>query len=701
MKAVSQNFLDAWKAKQGKGGTVIVQYKRRYWNGSAMVYEANWTQYTLRQFVEVGNITWKLDTPLLNDVKTSSVILKFKNSDYQFLPTNITTGIFTPDGIALSGYEPFLMKFQILFGYKLADGTIETTELFTGVAIDYNFNIDEGNVEVTVSGNEAFLQYSDATLVSTPLTNAATTNTSGNNWTTTANGIAFITKVYDNGVPKTQGTDYTISGISSFGVGAVIQLTYVAVGAITYDGASWFVLKKIEELVTDLAIQAGLTSYNISPVIFPGGSGATITDIGLFSGSAYSPTWTVRDNQNTGAVSATGGVLSILSGAAAVDSWEAIDTPCSPSIGLFEMDIAVTRQSLPADSDGNDGAVVMFLQTASVTPTVSGPRMTGYGLRFNLHPGGVGNAVELCRFDGDRINTAILLVTLGTFDTSQHHWSVSRGSDGTMLVYKDNILVGTSAPDNTYTVNSVFGLAAQTNNTTAEITLEITAITNTIEVKLAMADFTGLTCYDAIQRLARLADYEWGFDALGVLFFRSKTPADMTPVTTIDQSDGISRIMDFRFGYGDIINSAQVIYGQYYSKYDSSTLPETSPTSQQIYFTQSRVEDYSDFLLAYDPIPAAGRAQLLHDNNYLRRRRCRIRGKIIPQLDLSDILNYSFYNNPRMADNILGDPLELWGDSPMGLPQNILARNIVGKTIGIIFDPNTCEGEYEVQEVLS
>ena len=216
-----------------------------------------------------------------------------------------------------------------------------------------------------------------------------------------------------------------------------------------------------------------------------------------------------------------------------------------------------------------------------------------------------------------------------------------------------------------------------------------------------MADFTGMTCYDAIQQITKLANYEFLFDADGVLNFRSKTPANLTPVINIDQSDGISKILDFRLGHADIKNVAQVTYEENFVQFDSTTAPaETAPTSEQRYLQQIESEDYTGFLLAYDPQIAYSRARSLHDTQYRARRRCRLGTKITPQVDLSDVMTFSFYNNPRMAGNIWGDPLEKWGGSAFGLPSNVLARNLNAKIIGMILDPYNCVGEIEVQEIL-
>lgn len=697
MKPVSQAFKDAWKEKHGKLGFSYVQFMRRYWNGEAFIYEENWVQFTLRDFVEIGNITWKLDTPLLNEVKASSLILKFKNSDYQLLPSNSSTGLFKPDAVAVDGYEPFLTKFRVLFGYKLADGSIETVTLFTGVAIDYIFDIKGGTVEVNVSGNEYLLQTCDAKNVSDTLTGATTTNTGSRQYTTNDTGIALISNVYDNGVLKTQGTDYQISGLSSFGAGATITTTYDPVGAITYDGKKWLTFQKIEDLVTFIAQAAQLPSYNISPVIFPGDSGAVTTDIGLFSGSAYSPPWFIG-NTVTPSITAAGGVLTIESSTQdpgpVRPSWAY--TASTPAYGIWSWRMSATLAGIGL------GVRVYFI---SDTHTLDGggsgfPIVNGYYVELTDS----GATCKLVRISNPFSQLVLFSVPtppalIGGLG-AEHIWTVTRNADGSMTVLADDITIGT-ATDNTYIVSNFFLALALGAPPDGENIINISEITNTIAIELTMADFSGMTCYDAVQKLARLADYEWGFDADGVLFFRSKTVTSSTPVVSVNQSDGVSEVLEFHPGYDTVKNNAQITYETYYREYNSSTLPETRPSSQDRFLSQILQEDYSGFLLAFDPIIAAGRAQFIHDDNYLPKRRVRVKTKIIPFLDLSDVLGFSFYNNPRNKDNIFGDPLELWGVSMFGKPNNVLARDLPGKIVGIIANVNACTAEFELQEVLT
>jgi hypothetical protein len=864
--------MDAWVAKHGKGGIAIVQYKRRFWNEGlgAFQYEANWTQYTLRQFVEIGNITFKLDTPLLNNIKTSSLILKFKNSDYQMLDTNSTSGILAPDAASqavqllspLRGYTLKLMQFQVLFGYQLASGATETTELFTGVCIDDNFQIESGYAEITVSGNEYLLQSSDAQLTSfleplaggvvTVNTNdridftvngggalsaqvAAGTYTSitallaavmtamntadaGGGWTASAptnapyvtltrgSGVAVIkwntgtntatnihallgfintadtasaisatgtvaipgqpttgsvktwaTSVtspafsvtlpapytsttvsgtgtgvsapnlivydsgrtvaggYPNGPVLQQGTDYSITSDSQAGVALVIGLNASPLGTITWVGREWYALPTFDMLVTLLSYNAGFTSsqLNISPVVFPGtGGGGVVTLIGQFSGSSYATAWTAiweGAGDNPTLNSPASGVLGVqMSGGGGGSVYpNGASTPSTPAYGVWTFPMS-------GFSSGNAIMCVSFMSSSNVFPGASNGYQlggNGYYLQFTFISGNFG--LTLNRMDSGVATTLanVAAAPAGVIGgwAAQHNWTVTRGTNGLIQVYCDGLFI-MSATDNTYTTSTYFVVWSNANGIPFISTLGINigTITNTLALVTTLADFQGLKAYDAIQELAKLANYEWGFDSTGKMYFRSKTPANPLPILQpngnpipFDQSDGISKILEFRSGMADVVNDAQVTTPGFYREYNSSTAPESQPTSQQEHLTQILSEDYSDFQLAFDPIIAASRSQEIHDNNYRKRATARIASKIMPFAELSDVLSFSFYNRPIMVSNIFGDPLQKWGKSAFGKPRNVLARNLPGKTISIIMDPNHCTGEYQLQEVLS
>ena len=354
--ALSTDFLDKWKQKQGRGAVVLVAYKRRYLDGSDFVYEPNWTQWTMRDYVEVGQINWKLDTPLLNIIKMSNVNIRFKNSDYQMLETNTTSGFFAPDAVATVGYDPHLTMFRVLYGYRLDDGTIETVNLFTGVALEPLYDIDGGYVDFQVSGMEYLLLTADAQKVSTAVTGGATTNTAAREYATNFPGIAFITNVYAGGV-LVDKNNYSISGVGIFGASAVIATNYDPVGAITYDGAYWHTLAKMEDLVLMLAQEGGVDSgASISAVTWPGQTGSSSATIGYFDGTDYASAWTAD-----GSASGSAGVLTLASGGSSTGAY----TPNSHALGIFffRMNVYGYRASAGVKfMDSGDAGYAMDLQ---------------------------------------------------------------------------------------------------------------------------------------------------------------------------------------------------------------------------------------------------------------------------------------------------------------------------------------------------
>lgn len=797
-KTVTQNFLNAWGKKYGKNGRVQVQYQLRYWNGAAYVYTGTWVTLGMRSFSLAGQIVMKLDVPLLNTIKSSNVSLRLKNTDYQWLPTNITTGIFKPDSTATLGYDPFLTKFRIQFGYQITGGTFEVLNMFTGVGIDFIFDTQSAEVEVVVSGNEYLLESADAQLVSDTFTaeNCIPATGDGANkiFTTTSLGVSYVGSVTDAGVTQTQGSAYTVSNTNSYGQPATITFSVAPIAghAIKSSGRSWKTLNTIDVLVGFLCDQAGITAGNrtIAPVIFPGGlsgrltidtqgewaAGTVLTNISttLIPGSIVADSKILVDDFSSaaawtatgpGTVSASGNILYVSNSPGA---FEDASRAYAYSTGKY-----VFRALIPRSC---------FVQFFSNVATVSGgiPQSVGYA---------IGNSFDELHLYRNDNGTFVDILDIGADTGVMRDFIVTRDGSGNMSVYGNGLLLG-SVTDNNYTTNNYIILANISNHLTMQISnlyadpnagvvtgifesavldalstptawglldrfetlnggttayqtasstdgmafdayvsisggyiqsalkryikikativqgtittspeiQELVANFTTTTINLSMADFSGKNCFTAIQDLTSLADYEFGFDGAGLFFFRSKTVSG-SPVVVIDQSKAIARITDFRLGYDAIINVGQVTYGAYYNEYNSASLPESAPTSQARFLTKTLPQDLTSLLLANDVNIAAGRAQLIHDNNYLPKRRARLVGKIIPQLDLSDIITVSYFDRPILRDNIFGDPLQKW-PATFGTPTNILLRSVNFKVVGITADPVACTGEYDIQEVL-
>lgn len=223
------------------------------------------------------------------------------------------------------------------------------------------------------------------------------------------------------------------------------------------------------------------------------------------------------------------------------------------------------------------------------------------------------------------------------------------------------------------------------------------------KIFLRLANFTGKTVFDAIQRLAAAADYEWGFDGSGKFFMRAKATAG-SPVVELSQSNGIRAVMDYNLGFDRVITEGQVIYGDgnYFAKFGSAEAGEAAPTTEQRFGKRIRLDNFSDLMFANDVDLGSGRAQALRNENYLPKRRARLMTKLTPHLDPSDPMRWSYFDDPKLYDNIAGDPLNDLGNEwvTAGEAQHVLARDLDSKVVGMIYDPDNNSGECIVQEVL-
>jgi len=221
----------------------------------------------------------------------------------------------------------------------------------------------------------------------------------------------------------------------------------------------------------------------------------------------------------------------------------------------------------------------------------------------------------------------------------------------------------------------------------------------TVTANVALANFSGQTCLAAVEQLVRIPDYEMLFNGAGTFIVRSKTVTG-SAVLAINQENAISRMTNYNSGFAFIFNVGQVQYGEYFNEFDGDDAGEAAPTSEARFGRLIKFEDYSNFLLANDANLGISRARIIYENNFAPRRRCRLLCKIIPWLELSDIITITYLDNPLFQDSIFGDPLQLFGFGGFGPPANVLARDLNFKIVGIEFIPTEAECELTLQEVL-
>ena len=773
-------FNAVWLNRGKKFAVRQVKYKRRYYNGSAFVYEANWQTLRMKDFSQIGTLTQQLDTVKKNEFKVSNLTLSLNNRDGRWFP-DCTTSVFAADAVATSGYQPYKTLFQILAGYELEDGTEELLTLFTGLLVDYNLNSSTDHIEYIIIGYEEKLLKADAQMVSTAFTNEALTpapNGTNRDFYTTSLGVGRVSRVRIDGVVKSEGTHYTLSQLNEYGVGAKITFETAPGAGTSLDstGRKWDTLSKIETLIGKLCDQAGIgsgtTDRQIDSVLFPNGvnayqrindtagweAGSVFTNISTTQiansiSSRWIPGAAVWRSRNL-AIKTWRGRISCSTGWAV--AFICADDMWSPSrgyglyfsggnvyfvrattVGAIQATIA-TLGANPGGTveyiiewDRSTGALKIWMAGTKVVDTTHAPAFSpnyanGLG-EAQVYTGdyALEAASSFCSYDAcgaltfDGATTAVyeseefdLLAVPTAWGTLDSLETLNGGT----VAYATNVRTGSGAWDGWVDISpskQIQSALKQKLKIRVTITLtatgalspsvaEVTANFTTTTIFVALANFTSMTCYDAIQKLAKLCNYEWGFEGDGQFFFRSKA-ASSTPALSIDQKD-IQSVSSYKPGWPEVINAGQVSYGdsgQYYKEYNSDSLPETAPTSKDIYGEAIQTDNASDFLLAFDADLATGAAQIIHDDNYLPRRKIKLTCRMIPHLDISDTISATFIQDPLRADYVFGDPMQKFGVGPFGGETSaIILRNKLLKVTGLVYRFADQISELTTEEIL-
>lgn len=251
VKSISAEFLNAQR-KHGIEYYYTINLYRRYWNGSAYVYEGSATD--LKQYLKsIGNIIWKLDTEALNTWRVANFDIELKNQYNRFEEGDI--------GYFPSPYIRYKSKIEIKIGYKLADGTTEVVYIFTGlINKDCRSNIKNETIVMPLMGREIQLEEANAEDVTQTVTSESlgTGNDSTTIFYTDNYAVGEVTAVYEDGVELTEDTDYTVSNLNEFeGYAAITFNTAPATGrALTIDYKHWYRNEKIGTIIGYLLDEA-------------------------------------------------------------------------------------------------------------------------------------------------------------------------------------------------------------------------------------------------------------------------------------------------------------------------------------------------------------------------------------------------------------------------------------------------------------
>lgn len=256
-----------------------VKVKRRYWNGSAYVYEAGFTTIDMDEIDDITPISWKLDSRDQNKILASNVTIRLRNQDWRWLEANITEGFFRPTLAVPGGFDPYKMQVQIVYGYVFGENDEEDVPLFTGLATEYLHDTQSGAVEIFVEGYELKMETADAQDTSIDYVDEPAVPPTGNailDTFATKTSVWNVSRVETNNVDKSQGTDYKLQKMSDRENAAEIVYQATAIPpsghAVKWDGRRWLQDKSVSFLIGALCDVAGITSgeRSIQEPTFPG-----------------------------------------------------------------------------------------------------------------------------------------------------------------------------------------------------------------------------------------------------------------------------------------------------------------------------------------------------------------------------------------------------------------------------------------------
>lgn len=212
------------------------------------------------------------------------------------------------------------------------------------------------------------------------------------------------------------------------------------------------------------------------------------------------------------------------------------------------------------------------------------------------------------------------------------------------------------------------------------------------------ADLTGKNGFQGVQRLAEITDMEFGSSGAGRLFYRNKIVSPVS-VLAIDETNAILTISPVNPGYDKVKTVAQAQYGPYYKEIDSESEGEPEPTSVQRFGRRVIKKTIDDFLFANNADYASAIVSVLRANNFRPKRTAKLKTRIIPHLELADVITVSFYGSPLIKDTVWGD--ELQTAPSFGTNKSVILRDMLSKVIGISFDIMKGKATIDIQEVLT
>lgn len=220
----------------------------------------------------------------------------------------------------------------------------------------------------------------------------------------------------------------------------------------------------------------------------------------------------------------------------------------------------------------------------------------------------------------------------------------------------------------------------------------------TASTVVSLANFTGLTVYDAVAALAQFADYEFGFTSDEQFFFRPKATTG-TPDLEASRSDFILAVPSVLPGNDRVYSAVRAEYGNYIS--DAVDGGDSVGSSGAKIDFNRLVLSGGNILISSDADVATGVARAFLVRYSKPRKRVKLITKLIPHVELSDTIEATYDDN-RPKGWYIGDTSKRLGDTSLQLyggDQQTL-YGFIGKVIGLRFDIDAWQSEVDLEEIL-
>ena len=776
MKTVTTAFQKAWASNDKKAARRIIYY-RRYFNTDTNAFQLEASSNTLDEdeIKSISNVSWKLDTVTLNLFSASNVVIALNNGDNKWSEFN-EKGVWAPDSVAKIGYIPFLSKFVVQAGYDTPAG-LEYVDIFTGyIGDDMVADTDSSTIDIPIIDGKILLEQADAEEVSTLSAVSAMVGTVdglNDDFYSSATGVGRII-VFLDGVEQVLGTDYVVDSLNDPDLPAHVTFTIAPplFSVVTHQVYTWFVDKKIDELVALLCDEAGVTDRVIDPTVFPSGvinqeliDSQPEFDLGVYTNTeskpdngglvqvALIPTYTDVDNS---APTPTGSLDN--NGKAIAQSFTVTQ---DEFITVVELDGAANSSAvfnhtgkIMADDLGEPGEVLttFFFQTTSTASglksavlqdsvkVVAGQRIWIYldgqassGAAFNWNRAGD----DYSGGTAWRSDTGLQVFDFIFKAKARHYYTTgtrkwrTANVDGTAsLKAWGRVRIGAAVPTGltlTFTTETstdgisfdpevdlpangqiqstvkrylrVSAYFTATNIETPKLDEMIVQFTTT-DIVIALANFTSLSCLQAISELARFASSEYGFNASGRFFFRNRVINDI-PVMELNQHNALVRVVNSVSGVRGVKNNIQVSYGSFVKKITPVTQGERTPHSMDKYGSSILNISGSQLVIGEDVDVATGTALLYFNLLKEPKKTMRMISKMVPQLELGDPIKATFLDNTPNPTWFWGDNTRQWNQSEIdyyGEKQQFFFQ-LVAKVVGITYNLDEWTSDLEVQEI--